>query len=239
MVAEVIINSIAKSLDREFHYIIPTNLENAIKIGSKVLVPFANMKKLEEGFVIGIIEESSYAKKEIVKVEDVGLTEGNIILANLMRRKYFCNISECIKLMLPPGSLKKNVDTRSKEKVGNFVYLKLSEGEIKELIESGDIKGVKQVKALEFLLDNDGMYLPDLEAITETSASSIKSLVSKGYLEIVEKKIERNPFVNKKVKRDKKLELTNEQEIAYVAIEENINNDEFQEFLIYGVTGSR
>ena len=48
MVAEVIINSTAKKLNRIFDYNIPQELEELIFVGSKVLVPFGNMKTLEE-----------------------------------------------------------------------------------------------------------------------------------------------------------------------------------------------
>ena len=53
MIAEVIINNSAKQLDKTFDYNVPIEFQNDIKIGSRVLVPFGNMKRLEEGFVIG------------------------------------------------------------------------------------------------------------------------------------------------------------------------------------------
>ena len=40
-----------------------------------------------------------------------------------MSQKYFCNLSECMKLMLPPGTSSKELENRMKEKTGNFVYL--------------------------------------------------------------------------------------------------------------------
>ena len=42
MIAEVIIDSRAKKLNRKFDYKIPENLEDIITVGSRVLVPFAN-----------------------------------------------------------------------------------------------------------------------------------------------------------------------------------------------------
>ena len=98
MVAEVIINSIAKELNRSFDYIIPEKLISKVKIGARVFVPFGAIKK-EEGFVINIKETSEFANKEIISVEDRLLNEQNIKLATLMARRYFCNISDCIKLI--------------------------------------------------------------------------------------------------------------------------------------------
>ena len=128
MVAEVIINSIAKELNKTFDYIVPNSLDEKAKIGSRVFVPFGN-KKVEEAYIIGFKENSEYANKEIIKIEDNILTEKNIELAKLMARRYFCNISDCIKLMLPPGDSNKKIENRTKEKKGNFVYLK-SRGEL-------------------------------------------------------------------------------------------------------------
>lgn len=239
MVAEVIINSIAKDLNKEFHYIIPKELETKIKIGTKVLVPFSRVKTLEEGFVTGILEESSFAKKEIAQIEGEPLTEENILLAKLMAKRYFCNISDCIKLMSPPGTLGKQIQNRVKEKTGKFVYLKKEILEIESEIEEGKIKNPKQIRILKFLEENDGTHISDLNLLTDTTISSIKTLEKNGYIEIVEQVIERNPFQNKEIKRDKKLLLTEEQQNAFQQISKKIQENAFDEFLLYGVTGSR
>ena len=234
MVAEVIINSIAKELNRRFDYIIPENLISEIRIGSRVFVPFGRQKQ-EEGFVINIKETSEFANKEIIRVEDNLLNEENINLAKLMARRYFCNISDCIKLMLPPGAGSKNFEGRVKDKTANFVYLKKDIDEIEFLIETEKLKSEKQIRILKFLEENEGIYITDLEMITDTSHAIIKTLEKNGYIEIVEQKVERNPFKDRNIKRDKKLKLTEEQQEAFDRIKES----KFNEFLIYGVTGSR
>ena len=234
MVAEVIINTIAKELNRSYDYIIPDSILKQVKIGSRVFVPFGN-KKVEEGFVIDIKEESKYANKEIIKIEDNILTEGNIRLAQIMAKRYFCNISDCIKLMLPPGSITKNIDKRIKDKTENFVYLKKDRDEIEFDIETRKIKSEKQIKLLNFLYENEGIHILDLQVITEISRAVINTLEKNGYIEIIEKKVERNPFINKDIKRDKSLKLTEEQQNAY----NQISKSQYKEFLIYGVTGSR
>lgn len=234
MIAEIIINTIAKELNRTYDYIIPDTILKEIRIGSRVFVPFGR-KKLEEGFVIGIKEKSEFANKEIVKVEDNILNEENIKLAMLMSKRYFCNISDCIRLMLPPGNTTKNISNRIKDKTGNFVYLKKEIDEIQIEIEENIIKSEKQKRILRFLFENEGIHILDLQAITETSRSIINTLEKNGYIEIIEEKIERNPFLHKEIKRDKPLGLTEEQEDAY----KKISTSKFREFLIYGVTGSR
>ena len=63
-----------------------------------------------------------------------------------MARRYFCNISECIKLMLPPGEKTTNLENRIKDKTANFVYLKKDEDEIELDIELGKLKNAKHIK---------------------------------------------------------------------------------------------
>ena len=102
MYAEVIINSNAKALNRIFDYVVPNDMENTIKVGTRVFVPFGRGTKLEDGFVINLKKESEIVQKENIKLKEIAkieikesLTENNIILAKLMARKYFCNIRNC------------------------------------------------------------------------------------------------------------------------------------------------
>lgn len=239
MVAEVIINSIAKDLNRIFDYHIPTELEDKIQVGSRVLVPFGNMKKLEDGFVIGIKEQSAYKVKDIAKIEGEALSEGNIELAKLMANRYFCNLSECIKLMLPPGMRTKNQENRVKTKKAQFVYLKEEIDKIDFEIEKGNIKSEKQIQLLDFLKENDHVTVSEIETFLGISRALTKTLEKNGYIEIVEKKVEREWILSGDIKRDKKRKLTEEQKNAFEKIMNAVELNEFNEFLIYGVTGSR
>ena len=234
MIAEVIVNRLAKDLNRIFDYIVPTEMERTIKIGARVFVPFGSKNSATEAFVIGLKENSEFANKKIVRIEDYALTEENINLAKLMAKRYFCNISECIKLMLPPGEKTTNLENRIKDKTANFVYLKKDEDEIELEIEVGKLKNVKHIKVLRFLEENDGIYIADLEMLLDVSRAILKTLEKNGYIEIIEKKIERNPFKDREIKRDKPLQLTEEQKSAF----DKIKDSNFNEFLIYGVTGS-
>lgn len=239
MIAQIIINSNAKDLNKTFDYEIPKELEEKVKVGSRVLVPFGRMKKLEEGFVIGFKETSEYKTKQIAKLEDDNyLNEEKVKLAKWMARRYFCNISDSLKLMLPPGTATKNIENRVKDKVAKFVYLKKDKEEIEFEIENEKIKSDKQLRILKFLMENDEIMISDLEVFTDTSKAIIKTLEKNGYIEIIEKQVQRNPFMHKVVKENKKLQFTEEQQLAYKKIEDAIDDRMNSEFLIFGVTGS-
>ncbi len=238
MIAEIIINSNAKALNKTFDYIVPKDLESKISLGNRVFVPFGRGNKQEEGYIIGFKDESEFANKEILKIEDGLLSKENIKLAKLMSMKYFCNISDCIKLMLPPGASTKNIENRVKDKTLNFVYLNKTSDEIEFDIKTNALKSEKQIKLLRFLEENDGLNISELEAITEVSKSIMKTLEKNGYIQIIEEKVNRNPFIHKKIKRDKKLKLNKEQQDVYDTVEFMIDNEEFSEFLLHGITGS-
>ena len=238
MVAEIIINSIVKTLNRVFDYNIPEELSDKIKIGSRVIVPFGNGKKLEDGFVINIKQSSEYKIKDIVKFEEQAFSKENIELAKWMSNRYFCNISDCLKLMLPPGTATKELENRTKEKLINFVYLAKETDEIENAIENKIIKSEKQIRVLKFLEENEEATVSDIEMFTEASRAIVKTLEKNGFVEIVTKEVERNPFIHKNIQRDKKRKLTEEQQLAFNTINKSIIEHEFKEFLIYGVTGS-
>ena len=236
MVAEVIINRTAKKLNRTFDYGIPQELEDLIIIGSKVLVPFGKGEKLAEAFVIGIKEKSEFEVKDIVKIED-NITDKQIELARWMAKRYFCNVSDCIKLMLTPGTRGKEKKTQDKKI--QAVYLKKEVEEIEFDIEIGKIKSEKHKKVINFVRNNEGVTIPEIEIFTDCSRAIVNTLVKNGYLEIIEKKIERDPLKDKKINRTGHLTLTDEQNKAYEQIEKAIEEEKSKEFLLYGVTGSR
>ena len=239
MIAEIIMNSSVKNLDKTFDYNIPSTMIDKVKIGSRVLVKFGNIKDLKEGFVVNIKEKSEFDVKDIAKVEERDfIDEPKINLAKWMAKRYFCNVSDCIKLMLPPGTGTDKLANRAKEKKERFVKLSKSINQVKLDIENKKIKSEKQKRALEFLIINNEIPSKDLECLTEVSNSILKTLEKNGYIEFYEQAVERNPFIHKVISHTEKLELTEEQKNAFSSVEEAIDDCMNSEFLLFGVTGS-
>ena len=239
MIAEVIINSNVSNLDRTFDYNIPFEMEDKVTIGSRVLVKLGNIKKLEEAFVVNIKETSEFRVRSIDKIEEKDFIDSaKIEMAKWMARRYFCKLSDCIKLMLPPGTGSKDISKRVKEKTLKFVKTLLDKDTLETMIENKEIKSEKHIRILKFLLENNDIYIWDLEQLTECSKSIIKTLEKYKYLEIYEKQVERNPFINKVVEKNVKLNLNEEQQYAYKMVENAIDDYMNSEFLLYGITGS-
>lgn len=293
MFAEIILNKTSKELNKVFDYMIPDEMKKTLKLGDRVLVPFGRGSKLVDGIVTNIKTNSQFANKEIVEIKNSYLTKENIEFAKLMARRYFCNDFDCIKLMLPPGTVSKEVDNWVKEKQEKFVYLIKTEKEIREDIKNKKIKSEKHIELLEHLInlqskinnlkiDNDSKYYGTsnkdntskidinskskvnneksnnenkntesnnsiilrieksiLEKELNISKSVMKTVEKNGYIEIREETVKRNPFKEKKVERDKEFILNEEQQYAYFRVNDCIEKKVFQEFLLYGVTGSR
>ena len=132
MIAEVIVNTNVKSLNKIFDYNIPKELENKVAI----LYVYLLNKKLEEGFVTNIKESTSFEVKDIAGVEQASLSEEKIALAKWMSKKYFSNVAECMKLMLKPGTTSKNFANRITEKQATFAKLSIPKEEILSYIKT-------------------------------------------------------------------------------------------------------
>ena len=230
MLVEIIINTNVKTLNKTFDYNVPDDLEP--KLGDRVYVHFGNQKKLDEGIIIGFKDKSEYKLKDIVKIQKDNISENRIKLAQWMSNRYFCNLSECLKLMLPPGTGNKEETKRTKEKTLNVYSLSKTIAEIETDIENKVIRGNKQIDVLRLLYDNHNMSLQDIEIMAKASSATVKTLVDKGYLKQSEKQIERNPFQEKDIQKTNELKLNIEQQDAYCSI------DKPGEYLLHGITGS-
>jgi primosomal protein N' (replication factor Y) len=224
MIAEVIINSSATELNRTFDYNIPEN--EHVEIGMRVIVPFSFRKKNEIGYVIGLKEKSEYDCKDIIKVADKVFDEKRLELAKWMANRYFCNLSDVIRLLVPPGtSTNLNAVNIKTEK-----WASLSDIEI----EIDTIKSDKQKRIIQFLLDNENVPVSELLMFTDTTNAVLNTLIKNKYIIVEKNEIQRNPFINKKIKNTTALKLTDEQENAYNKVILN----EFKVYLLYGITGS-
>ena len=244
MIAEVIINSNVKTLNKTFDYIVPDELLEKVYIGARVYVPFGRKKELEDGYIISLKETSDFEiekLKSISKIEEKEyLDESKIQLSKWMAERYFSNVSDSIKLFMPPGKTNKKIENQINDKMQNFIMLNKEIEDIEDDLESGIIKSEKQKRVLEFLIENgDNILSTDLENFADVDMSVLRTLEKKEYITIDKYEVRRNPFENKdEIKRDTKLELNEDQEKAFSEIQESIDDGLFNEYLLYGITGS-
>lgn len=255
MYIEVILNNKVKILNRTFDYIVPEHMKNGLNIGSRVLVPFGRSTK--DAYVIGFKDESEFECKEILEVLTTEeISEEKLALAKIMSKRYFCNLSECIKLMLNPKTNTKNIDNIMKNKMKNIVVLAEN---YKDILESTKLnEGQKEIVSyLESLNENNSknntIELKDLNEKFSTSRVSL--LIRKGIFkkEFEEVKFEEYNFWDEELEEEEKrakeskeksgkkteIVLNEEQQEVYDKFKSIIDEEVFSEELLYGVTGSR
>lgn len=228
MQAEVLIEYKVKVLDKAFNYNIPNNMENIIKVGMKVKVPFGLGNKLINGFVIGINNElKDPSLKSIDSITDLHLILNDELLklGKYMKETYLCTLISAYQAMLP-SSLKIKTITSNYQKYDEYIKLKVDKELAKTLI--NDLKGKKQIELINRLIN--------FEAIkkSEYSKSTIDSLINQGFIEI--EKIKKYRINKEYMKKDFKFELNSDQKTVFDKITSKFGRNEI--FLVHGVTGS-
>lgn len=223
MVIDVITQIKSQNVDKTFSYHVPKELEQIVKIGSRVTIPFA--RQILEGFVVGFNRQETfdYELKDIIKVVDLKpvLNEELLELGNYISKKTLCTKTQAYQAMLPVALKAKNGFQINKK---YETYLKL---EMKDAITSSR-------KQQEIIALFDSHKKVSKKMATSISSSSVKTLLQKGILK--EEKIEVYRTDLKEVKRDIPPVLNQEQQAVVDKVSKYYHT--FQPFLLHGVTGS-
>ncbi len=91
--------------DRQFDYVIPEHLADALSVGSVVTVPFG--KRTARAVVIAIAARAEVPEGGLRAIEAVGpdrIPEELLDLAQAMAKRYLCSLESCLRLVAPVGS---------------------------------------------------------------------------------------------------------------------------------------
>lgn len=246
-IAKILINTSVNSLNKVYDYIIPEFLENDAILGKRVAISFGRGKDLEEGIIVKIeektreeVENGKYKLKEIVEVLDEYsyIDEKRLKLAKYISYLYFCNVYDALKLMLPPGTKSKNSSKSVNTKQETMVRLVKSYEQVLADIDSDVVTSAKQIKLLTFLIENNYVLLNDIIEGLEISRSVVNTAVKNGYIVLEKRDIENDLLECYNVERTVAKEPTFEQKNAIDKVSKYIDENEFKQVLLYGVTGS-
>lgn len=221
MYVKVLIETRVKSNDMTFTYHVPSNVEDNLLIGKRVLVPFSN--RMVEGFVLGYdAKTDDYEIKDIIKIidDEPVLNDELIILGIYMSKKYLCPLINCYQSMLPKA-LKAGV--KNGGGIKKLLYVKLNDNVV-----NADVKVKRQVEIIDFLKDNKEVLKSSIR-----SKSSLGKLIEKGIV------LEYHKETYRKVETEldrKEILLTKEQNLVSKTIKSYLNKQLVT--LLYGVTGS-
>ena len=215
-----------KAVDQTFFYHVPKLLENNIKIGVRVRIPFGNM--ILDGFVLGISDNSSYDNskiKDIINVidEEPVLNKEMLLLGKYMSDNLLASLSSCYQVMLPKA-LKAEVKSNIKIKYDRYLHRIKSIEEIDRYI--GNCKYESQINLLCKLKDGDIL-------ITKMS-SSINTIIKYGFASIIYEECKRYKYDG--ISNYKRVNLTDKQRLVSDTIISSFGKSDT--FLLYGVTGS-
>lgn len=220
MVVNVLVEISHKNIDKTFDYLVPKYLEDKISIGKRVIVPFGHQTL--EGFILGTNDTKLENLKEIIDVvdEDIVLTEELLELGKYVSTTTLSTLISAYQIMLPKA-LKAQKGTKINKKIVKYIELETEELDIKLTEKQQNIydivKEIKRVKK---------------EELNKISLSSTNTLIKKNIfkeLEIEEYRLD------EEVELVEKYPLTQDQQKV---VDEILQDNENNTFLIHGVTGS-
>jgi primosomal protein N' (replication factor Y) len=131
MFAEVILAKVTPGLDKIYHYSIPKELEGKAQVGSQVIVPFGNAKRV--GYIVGFVETS-----DVKGIKDIGevlspyplFTRRSVELARWMAEHYYSFFMTALRVIMPPGTA--HIEKRAlKTKLRKPLYKELPTSNLK------------------------------------------------------------------------------------------------------------
>jgi primosomal protein N' (replication factor Y) len=224
--AEVLVDLPARQVDRSFHYLVPARLQELIRVGSRVQVPFGHQKI--SGYVVGFSTPPRLDQiKEITAVLDQGpvFNAGQIALARWLASRYLCSSVSALQTVIGPrlagAPLRvKGIWPVDAKKVPDFS------------------RAPAQKKVWQVAVAQPGLTRQQLAATALVSVSAVDSLIAKKLLCSREDIKTRSPFSGTFKKESRPLVLTSQQEQVYGEIQSALQAGKKKTFLLYGVTGS-
>lgn len=210
---------------RTFSYEIPLQLQNKIKTGQALLVPFGRQGAVN-AFCVGFSNylPSEIKAKPIIKILD----EKPLFSAQYLKllewvANYYCtDLITVLNAAIPLKLIEKSLKT---------------EYQIEYVRDFGATK--RQLQVLEVLKQKGKMPLVSFEKLAKTTRATIKKLEALGCVKITEEEIYRNPLDVLNVKEKEPLnKLTDLQQEVYEGISKQIQQEKNPVILLHGVTAS-
>ena len=210
---------------KTFSYIIPPDMQDKIKIGQALLVPFGR-QGLINAFCVGF---SDYLPPEIraKKVSKI-LDETPLFSVEYLKllewvANYYCtDLITVLNTAIPLKLIEKSLKT---EQIIDFIKF------------DGATK--RQIQVLELLQDKGKMPLLEFEKLAKTTRATIKKLETLGCIKLTEEQVYRNPLDILNIdKKEDLFELSETQQKVYEGISKQIKDEKSPQILLHGVTAS-
>ena len=227
--------------DKLYTYAVMPDQQNAVKLGSMVLVPFGRGSRARMGVVLACDAEPESAKLKYlfdVAPASACLTPELLRLVHFLKERTFCTYYEAVKAVIPYGAqYKPAVAADGVTPVLQKQLTRHTENSYKLVgaLQQKPKPTAKQLAAVA-LLGGGPRTLNELED-KGISRAVLDNLCAKGVLECskVNKSIDLYSSIPLK---SEPITLTQEQQAAYDALLPKLEDDAPHSALLYGVTGS-
>lgn len=222
-------------VDRLFTYAVPTELEDRIRPGSRVRVPFQSRQvggtcvslrddqpDFECRSMIGLIEPEPLFSPVMIRV------------ASWIARRYGATHGEALDAALPFA-----VRSGSRRRTVTLAHARVEGDRANEVVEELESKFAKQARTLRILVDaGEPLEVRDLERRAKVTRSPIQSLLKKELIALERIPERRDPLFSIPVEPEPAKRLTEPQKVAVDLLQGAIKAGRFDAFLLFGVTGS-
>lgn len=137
-------------------------------------------------------------------------------------------------------SIDYRVEDRKRYKTEKWVQPLMDFDQLEEEVTSIRKTAKKQLALVEVLMELDGKKVPAkyLRDEFDLHTATLKSGAEKGWLKLYDQQVNRDPYADIAIEKSEKLPLQAQQEAAFNAVKEAMDNQEDRVFLLQGVTGS-
>jgi len=226
---------IDRAIHRELDYLVPETLSERISVGSRVRVPFRDKSALAT--VVATLAQSEAAgirPIEAVVGDTPVLSEELLELGNWMSTYYCCPIETVMRSLLP--QVIRRAEIGWKKQLFVQPARKIDNEEIEQLRR----RAPRQAELLEAVSRLDApISAAQLLRKMSLDNQTLRGLVKRGFAELHDQAVARDPYGDEKFIATSDLELNDEQVLAAKQITEALDSPgNARPILLHGVTGS-
>ncbi len=221
-------------IDKTYTYAVAAELADRLLVGQRVRVPFGKRGRLRPGFCVGLGEAPwRHTLRPIHGLidDESHLSRHLLDLGRWVARYYCCPLGPTLSALVPEAVRKKSgwVTVRSARLTRPY----------ETILADGPRIGAKSKALLEMLAQAPTpLEVPTLLARAGTTASTLRAVVNRGWVEITAERRPQPPPICGVARVEPSFALNPTQEAALQRIGQKIDAGGFSVTLLYGVSGS-
>ena len=232
--ANIIVDISHEKLDKTFQYRVPDELEDVIKIGVAVDVPFGNRQI--SGYVVELTDEAEFDVNKIkpitgIKTHSVAIESQLIELAGWIKDNYGSTMNQALKTVIPIKKQTKAVCRRT-------LHLAIPEKDaMQKLAFFEDKHQTARARLLRELINLKELDYSIVTGKLNVSSAVIKALVQQEIISVESTNDYRNP-ISHLAQKEYTISLNEQQQSVVDTVCQEYEDGQRNTYLLKGVTGS-